>query len=167
MDKTADNNLSRPTIRCGDLTKPPAALRPLLVRPQWAIWRLTWSGKRWTKPPFQARDPQSHASSADSATWTDYATAVAAAVKHGDGVSYILTPEDDLAAADIDHVPPQELSPNGRSGCSTRQTAPILRSARPALACGSGAPQRALPCSANSISSMVLHSSCSGAPANR
>src|SRR5215471_4741740 len=104
MDKTADNNLSRPTIRCGDLTKPPAALRPLLVRPQWAIWRLTWSGKRWTKPPFQARDPQSHASSADSATWTDYATAVAAAAKHGDGVSYILTPEDDLAAADIDHV---------------------------------------------------------------
>jgi len=104
MDKTADNNLSKPTIYAGDLTKPPVALRPLLVRPQWAIWRLEWTGNRWTKPPFQACNPQRHASIADPSTWTDYATAVAAAAEHGDGVSYILTPEDNLAAADIDHV---------------------------------------------------------------
>ncbi len=74
------------------------------MRPQWAIWRLTWTGNRWTKPPFQARDPQRHANSADPDTWTDYATAVAAAAEYGDGVSYMLTPADDLAAADIDHV---------------------------------------------------------------
>src|SRR5262245_20824519 len=104
MDKTADNNLSRPTIYAGDLTKPPVALRPLLVRPQWAIWRLEWTGNRWTKPPFRACNPQRHASTTDPSTWTDYATAVAAAAEHGDGVSYILTPEDNLAAADIDHV---------------------------------------------------------------
>src|SRR5262249_21846374 len=104
MDKTADNNLSKPTIYAGDLTKPPVALRPLLVRPQWAIWRLEWTGNRWTNPPFQACNPQRHASIADPSTWTDYATAVAAAAEHGDGVSYILTPEDNLAAADIDHV---------------------------------------------------------------
>jgi hypothetical protein len=104
MDKTGDSNLRRPTIHCGDLAKPPAALRPLLLRPQWAIWRLTWTGTRWSKPPFQARDPQRHASSADPNTWTDYATAVAAAAEHGDGVSYMLAPDDELAAADIDHV---------------------------------------------------------------
>jgi AAA domain len=92
------------TLVCGDLANPPAALQPLLERPQWAIWRLTWDGTRWSKPPFQARDPQRHASSSDPSTWVDYPTAVAAAAKHGDGVSFVLTPDDELAAADIDHV---------------------------------------------------------------
>src|SRR5262245_28643310 len=94
----------KPTLVSGDLANPPAALRPLLERPQWAIWRLIWDGTRWHKPPFQARNPQLHASSADSNTWTDYATAVAAAAEHGNGVSYVLTGEDELAALDIDHV---------------------------------------------------------------
>src|SRR5215831_10123387 len=94
----------KPKLYCGDLANLPAALQPLLMRPQWAIWRLTWEGNRWSKPPFQARDPQRHASSADSNTWVDYSTAVAAAARYGDGVSYVLTPEDDFAAADIDHV---------------------------------------------------------------
>ena len=94
----------KPTLYCGDLANPPAALRPLLERPQWAIWRLTWDGNRWTKPPFQARDPQRLASSADPSIWVDYATAAAAAAEHGDGVSYVLTPEDELAAFDIDHA---------------------------------------------------------------
>jgi len=93
----------KPTLHSGDLANPPAALRPLLERPQWAIWRLIWDGTRWHKPPFQARNPQQHASSADPSTWTDYPTAVAAA-GHGDGVTYVLTPEDELAALDIDHV---------------------------------------------------------------
>jgi hypothetical protein len=95
----------KPTLVCGDLANPPVALRPLLERPQWTIWRLTWDNNRWTKPPFQARDPQQHASSADSSTWVDYETAVAAvAAKQGNGVTYMLSPDDDLAAADLDHV---------------------------------------------------------------
>jgi hypothetical protein len=102
--KTGSGNLPKPTLYSGDLANLPAALQPLLVRPQWAIWRLTWDGVRWSKPPFQARDPQRHASSADPATWVDYSTAVTAAAEHGDGVSYVLTPEDELGAADIDHV---------------------------------------------------------------
>src|SRR5262245_30790033 len=103
-DKAGSTKLPKPTLHCGDLANPPAALRPLLERPQWTIWRLTWDGTHWTKPPFQARDPQRHASSADSSTWTDYSTAVTAAAEHGNGVSYVLTTEDELAAADIDHV---------------------------------------------------------------
>src|SRR5262249_45118330 len=90
---------------CSDLAKPPAALQPLLVRPQWAIWRLIWDGVRWSKPPFQAHDPQRHASSADPATWADHSTAIAAAAAgHGAGVTYVLTQEDELAAVDVDHV---------------------------------------------------------------
>jgi hypothetical protein len=104
MDRTSGSNLPKPTLYSGDLANPPAVLRPLLLRPQWAIWRLTWDGLRWTKPPFQACDPERHASSADPSTWTDYSTAVAAAAKHGDGVTYVLTPDDELGAADIDHV---------------------------------------------------------------
>jgi hypothetical protein len=104
MDKAADGNLRKPKLYCGDLANPPAALQPLLTRPQWAIWRLTWENSHWSKPPFQARDPQRHASSADPSTWTDYSIAVTAAAVHGDGVTYVLTPEDELGALDIDHV---------------------------------------------------------------
>src|SRR5262249_19526750 len=103
-DKADGTKPPKPKLYSGDLANPPAELQPLLVRPQWAIWRLTWDGTRWTKPPFQARDPQRHASSADPNTWADYSTAVAAAAEHGNGVSYVLTAEDELAAADIDHV---------------------------------------------------------------
>jgi hypothetical protein len=94
----------KPTLCSGDLANPPAALQPLLERPQWAIWRLIWDGKRWSKPPFCARNPERIASSADSSIWVDYPTACAAAAKHGDGVTFMLTPEDDLAAFDIDHA---------------------------------------------------------------
>src|SRR6516165_9892102 len=94
----------KPTLCSGDLANPPAALRPLLERPQWVIWRLTWDGTRWSKPPFQPRDPERLASSADPSVWMDYPTAVAAAAKHGDGVTYVLTPEDKLAAFDLDHA---------------------------------------------------------------
>src|SRR5215471_2851916 len=89
----------KPTLVSGDLANLPAALQPLLVRSQWAIWRLTWDGKRWTKPPFMACDPQRHANLTDPNTWSDYSVAVAAAAKHGDGISFALTPEDQLGAA--------------------------------------------------------------------
>jgi len=94
----------KPTLYGSDLANPPAALRPLLERPQWAIWRLTWDGKRWSKPPFMAREPERIASSADPGVWVDYTTAVAAAAKYGDGVTYILSAEDTLAAFDLDHA---------------------------------------------------------------
>ena len=93
MKTSGGGNQPKPKLYSGDLAKPPAALQPLLTRPQWAIWRLTWENSHWSKPPFQARDPQRHANSADPNTWTDYSTAVAAAAEHGDGVSYVLTPE--------------------------------------------------------------------------
>jgi hypothetical protein len=68
------------------------------------IWQLTRRDGRWTKPPFRCDDPHRFASSTDPGSWGSYEAAVAAAAAHGDGISYVLTPEDPFAAVDIDHV---------------------------------------------------------------
>jgi primase-polymerase (primpol)-like protein len=95
----------KPTTHCGDLAKLPPALAPLVARPQWCIWR--WTTKpdgSWQKPPFVATDPGRNASSTDSSTWTDYATALAAVqAGHGNGITYVLTKNDPYAAVDLDH----------------------------------------------------------------
>jgi hypothetical protein len=99
------SNFDEPTTHQGDLAKMPRALMPLVERPQWAVWRWTQQPNgRWQKPPYQALDPGRHASTKDSATWSDYATALAA-VQAGkaDGVSYVLTEADPFAAIDLDH----------------------------------------------------------------
>jgi AAA domain len=102
MDQFGDHGF-RPNIYCGDLAKLPAALWPLCARDQWTIWRLTWRHGRWIKPPFRCDDPHRFASSKDPGSWSSYENAIAAAAA-GDGISYVLTPEDPFAAVDIDHV---------------------------------------------------------------
>jgi Protein of unknown function (DUF3987) len=95
----------KPTTYIGDLAKLPNALAPLIERPQWCVWR--WTQKpdgTWQKPPFQARDPERHASTKGGETWSDYATALATVqAGHADGLTYILTNQDPFAAADLDH----------------------------------------------------------------
>ena len=63
----------------GDLAALPAALRPLTEHRRWVVWKWekTKSGN-WTKPPHRADDPRAKARSNDPATWSTYATAVAA-----------------------------------------------------------------------------------------
>jgi len=102
VDKRDDQSF-KPTILRGDFSNPPPALAPLRTRPQWVIWRLTWRAGHWTKPPFRCDDPHRFASSADPSSWSSYEAAVAAAAA-GDGITYVLTPEDPFAAVDIDHV---------------------------------------------------------------
>jgi hypothetical protein len=102
LDKRDDQSV-KPTILRGDFSKPPPALAPLRARPQWVIWRLTWRNGKWTKPPFRCDDSHRFASSADPNSWSSYEAAVAAAAA-GDGITYVLTPEDPFAAVDIDHV---------------------------------------------------------------
>jgi hypothetical protein len=102
MDKRDDQSL-KPTILRGDFSNPPPALAPLRARRQWVIWRLTWRAGHWTKPPFRCDDPYRFASSADPTSWSSYEAAVAAATA-GDGITYVLTPEDPFAAVDVDHV---------------------------------------------------------------
>src|SRR6516165_4327390 len=98
------NNGNRPITHQGDLAKLPQALTPLIERPQWAIWRWELLKGKWHKPPYQAQDPRRHASTDDPSTWSSYAAALAA-VQAGDaeGLTFILTKDDPLAAIDLDH----------------------------------------------------------------
>jgi Protein of unknown function (DUF3987) len=97
--------MNKPTTHVGDLAKLPKALAPLIERPQWCVWRWTQlPDGGWQKPPFQARNPELHASSKGGETWSDYATALATVqAGHADGITYILTNQDPFAAADLDH----------------------------------------------------------------
>lgn len=95
----------KPTTVQGDLATPPKALAPLIIRPQWVVWN--WErdrNGRWQKPPFMPSTPERHASSSDPGCWTDYATALAV-VQDGraEGLTYMLTKDDPLAAIDVDH----------------------------------------------------------------
>jgi primase-polymerase (primpol)-like protein len=81
---------TKPTTHQGNLAKLPSSPLVLLTeRDQWCVWN--WTQKKdgsWQKPPFQARDPDRHASSKDPATWCSYETALAT-VQAGkaDGIS--------------------------------------------------------------------------------
>jgi hypothetical protein len=100
-----ENSDAKPTTHQGNLAKPPRALKLLIDRPQWVVFRwMQQANGRWQKPPFQALDPQRHASTTDPSTWSDYARALAT-VQAGkaDGISYVLTKDDPFAAIDIDH----------------------------------------------------------------
>src|SRR5262249_22314908 len=95
----------KPTTHQRNLAKLPPALMPLIARKQWAVWRWTQKADgKWQKPPFQATQPERHASTNESNTWTDYSTALAAVqAGHADGISYILTDNDPFGAIDLDH----------------------------------------------------------------
>ena len=102
---SSDTITAKPATHQANLAKLPRALAPLIERSQWVIWRWTPKpGGGWQKPPFMATRPERHASVMDSNTWTDYATALAAVqAGHGDGVTYILTKQENFAAIDLDH----------------------------------------------------------------
>src|SRR5258707_1501721 len=68
-----DITMTKPTTHQRDLAKLPRALAPLIERPQWAVWRWTQKADgEWHKPPYQAPDPQRHASSPYPTTWHGY-----------------------------------------------------------------------------------------------
>jgi AAA domain len=103
MEKSA--NAAKPITYQADLAKLPRCLRPLVARPQWAVWRwVPQPDGRWTKPPFMAMQPNRHASTSNPGTWADHATALAVVqAGQADGISYILTEQDPFAALDLDH----------------------------------------------------------------
>lgn len=98
------NNNNKPDTCQGDLRKLPPALKPLRARDQWTVWRwVQQDNGNWQKPPFQAHDPQRHASSKKPTDWCSYAEALAV-VEAGkaDGLGYVLTTADPFAAFDLD-----------------------------------------------------------------
>ena len=79
----------------------PAQLTEL---PQWVGWDWAWDAARaqWTKVP---RDPRTgrRASATDPATWTDFATALAAMMLRGwAGVGFVVTRGDPFTGVDLD-----------------------------------------------------------------
>lgn len=69
---------------------------------QWVVWRRELVNGRETKVPWRA-DGNGRASSADPATWSDYATACAAVERYGfDGVGFVVTAADDIVGGDLD-----------------------------------------------------------------
>src|SRR5262245_36437442 len=95
----------KPIAHQKNLAKLPKALAPLIEHKHWAVWRWTQrSDGRWQKPPFQALQPNRHASTSDSNTWADYSTALATVqAGQADGLSYVLTKDDPFGAIDLDH----------------------------------------------------------------
>ena len=82
----------------------PEVLAPLVAERRWIIWRYeTDEVGKITKVPYQAAKPKWKASSTSPKTWTDYATAVAAAAKHDDvdGIGFQLFGSD-FGAFDVD-----------------------------------------------------------------
>jgi len=101
--------VSKPRTVHSDLAHLPAALLPLTKLKRWVVWkwqeRKYQNGKvKWTKPPFQARYPNSKARSNDASTWGSYEDAVLAFVNgQCDGIGFMLK-DSELGAIDLDHV---------------------------------------------------------------
>jgi putative DNA primase/helicase len=95
----------KPSNYCGaDVIKrlrASVALAPLLAQPQWVLWKreLTDKGK-WTKVPYMAGNPNSHAKNNDPNTWDFFDTA-AASVHLASGVGFMLS-EGNICAFDLD-----------------------------------------------------------------
>jgi hypothetical protein len=82
----------------------PLALAPMLALDHWVVWRWEPNAQgKWTKVPYQARNPLSNARVNDPSTWADYSTACSA-VEAGDGsagLGFVLH-DSEFAVFDLD-----------------------------------------------------------------
>jgi hypothetical protein len=92
----------KPQTYNGDLTKLPPALEHLREQQVWVCWRWFWNGKKWTKPPYRADNPDRNASSSEPATWGTYEQAIEQVrVGRADGVGVALKGRN-LGGVDLD-----------------------------------------------------------------
>src|SRR5262249_2559664 len=101
-----------------------AALVPLELRQrrQWVVWgyRLSQDGTKWTKVPFQAKNPAKRASTTDPRTWATVGEAVAAFLAKRDspegsrldGVGFVFSADDPYIGIDFDHAAGQSWAPD-------------------------------------------------------
>jgi hypothetical protein len=99
-----EQRLPKPQTYNGDLNRLPTALEHLRGEKVWVCWRWFWNGKKWTKPPYRADDPERYASTSDSATWGTREQAVEQ-VRAGkaDGIGFALKGCRDIGGIDLDH----------------------------------------------------------------
>jgi RecA-family ATPase len=93
----------KPQTYNGDLTKLPPPLEHLREQQVWVCWRWFWNGKKWTKPPYRADNPDRNASSSDPATWGTYEQAIEQVhIGRADGIGIALKGLN-LGGVDLDH----------------------------------------------------------------
>jgi putative DNA primase/helicase len=84
--------------------KLPAALAPMMARPNWMTWRPVQRNGRVQKPPCQASNPRRFADYTNPDHRSDYVTARAAVeAGNANGLTYATTEGDELAAIDLDN----------------------------------------------------------------
>ena len=80
----------------------PAVLQPYAEHARWVVWKFVTKKGKATKPPYQARHPDQHASSTKPTTWATFDDANAAYSRgEADGIGLCLL-NSDLAAFDLD-----------------------------------------------------------------
>jgi hypothetical protein len=98
---------ARPTSFQGDLRNLPEALAPLKALPNWVCWKWEWKidkkgNGKWTKPPYQPRNPIQYARNNDPSTWGTYEEALAAfEAGRCDGIGFNLLGHE-FSAFDLD-----------------------------------------------------------------
>jgi hypothetical protein len=96
--------MQKPRTYIADLACLPKALAHLTGHKRWVVWRWELRKKTWTKPPYQAGNPNLAAKVNDPNTWGTYEAAIAAvAAGLADGIGFMLK-DSEVAAADLDHV---------------------------------------------------------------
>src|SRR5262245_55812058 len=93
----------KPETHNGDLRRLPRALAHLGGKPVWVCWRWYWNGKKWTKPPYRADNPNKYAATNDPTTWGNYQTALKQVLSgKADGLGFTLMGRN-IGASDLDH----------------------------------------------------------------
>ena len=71
--------------------------------PKWLVWKYEWSGKKWTKVPYQSLSTTRKASSTDQAAWSSMDEAKTAyEAGKVDGVGFAVTKDDPYLGVDLD-----------------------------------------------------------------
>lgn len=102
MSATAPH-LNRPQYRLEWTKRIPAELRNLR---RWFLWKYELREGKWTKVPYQTRDPSRKAKANKPGTWGTFAGAVTAFREHQgqfDGIGFVFTTEDGLVGVDFDN----------------------------------------------------------------
>jgi primase-polymerase (primpol)-like protein len=91
------------TYQVEDLAALPEALLPLTKELRWIVWKWKEGKTKWTKPPYQARNPKVNAKKNDPSTWASHAEAVEALERDSsiDGIGFNLL-DSDYGAIDLD-----------------------------------------------------------------
>lgn len=78
----------------------------LTTQKRWVVWRYAWRSDKWTKPPYQARNPKAKAMSNNPETWATFNHAVTAYKEHADldGIGYALAADGEFVGIDLDHM---------------------------------------------------------------